>query len=128
MIYLRSHKILNRDLKLDNLFLTDKLQLKIGDFGLATKLNYLEEKRRTVCVTTNYLASEVLNAEYYYEVNVWAVGVIIYQLITGKLLFNAKEKKIVEQNIKEVKYTFPDNTKISSTAKHIKRILVKDKT
>ena len=91
-------------------------------------MDYLEEKRRTVCVTTNYLAPEVLNAEYYYEVNAWAVGVIIYQLITGKRLFNAKEKKIVEQNIKEVKYTFPDNTKISSTAKLIKRILVKDKT
>ena len=129
LIYLRSHKILHRDLKLDNLFLTDKLQLKIGDFGLATKLDYLEEKRRTVCGTTNYLAPEVLKAEYYYEVDVWAVGVIIYQLITGKLPFNAKEKKIVEQNIMEVKYTFPDNAKISSTAKNlIKRILVKDRT
>ena len=38
--YLHSHKIIHRDLKLGNLFLTDKMELKIGDFGLATKLDY----------------------------------------------------------------------------------------
>jgi len=36
--YLHSHRVIHRDLKLGNLFLTDKMELKIGDFGLATRL------------------------------------------------------------------------------------------
>ena len=46
--YLHSHKIIHRDLKLGNLFLTDKMQLKIGDFGLATKLDYDGEKKKNI--------------------------------------------------------------------------------
>ena len=44
--YLQNHKVIHRDLKLGNLFLTDKMQLKIGDFGLATKLDYEGEKKK----------------------------------------------------------------------------------
>ena len=48
--------IIHRDLKLGNLFLTDKLEIRIGDFGLAAKLNFLGEKRKTMCGTPNYIA------------------------------------------------------------------------
>lgn len=61
--YLHSHRIIHRDLKLGNLFLSGKMELKIGDFGLATKLEFDGERKRTICGTPNYIAPEILEAK-----------------------------------------------------------------
>ena len=127
--YLHSHKIIHRDLKLGNLFLTDKMELKIGDFGLATKLDYDGEKKKTVCGTPNYIAPEVLDggSGHSYEVDVWAIGIIIYSLIIGKPPFETNDIKLTYKYIKGVNFRFPENAKISYTAiKLIKKILVRD--
>lgn len=58
--YLHSQKVIHRDLKLGNLFLGEHLVIKIGDFGLATKIDYVEEKKKTICGTPNYIAPEIL--------------------------------------------------------------------
>lgn len=47
-VHLHSSRIIHRDLKLGNLFLNDELELKIGDFGLATQLDYEGERKRCV--------------------------------------------------------------------------------
>ena len=47
--HLHESKIIDRDLKLGNLFLNDNMELKIGDFGLATKLDFSGERKK--CVT-----------------------------------------------------------------------------
>ena len=126
--YLHSHKIIHRDLKLGNLFLTDKMELKIGDFGLATKLDYDGEKKKTVCGTPNYIAPEVLDGGgHSYEVNIWAIGIIIYLLILGKAPFETNDIKTTYKCIKSINYKFPENSKISYPAvKLIRRLLVKD--
>jgi len=61
--YLHSHRVIHRDLKLGNLFLNDKMEVKIGDFGLATKLEFDGERKRTICGTPNYIAPEVLEGK-----------------------------------------------------------------
>ena len=48
--------MIHRDLKLGNLFLTENLEIRIGDFGLAAKLNSDHERRKTMCGTPNYIA------------------------------------------------------------------------
>lgn len=48
--------VIHRDLKLGNLFLSDKLEIKLGDFGLAAKLDSHKERRKTKCGTPNYIA------------------------------------------------------------------------
>ena len=129
LIYLHSHKIIHRDLKLGNLFLTDKMQLKIGDFGLATKLDYDGEKKKTLCGTPNYIAPEVLDSGsgHSYEVDIWAVGIIIYTLIVGKPPFETNDIKLTYKYIKGVIYKIPDDAKISYPAvKLIKKILVRE--
>ena len=126
--YLKSHKIIHRDLKLGNLFLTDKMELKIGDFGLATKLDYDGEKRRTNCGTPNYIAPEVIEkAGHSYEVDIWAIGIIIYALIIGKPPFETNEIKTTNKRIRNIDYSYPKDCHISYPAvKLIKRILVKE--
>ena len=58
--YLLSHRVIHLDLKLGNLFLTDKMKLKVADFGLAIKLDFEGERKRIVCGIQNYIAPEYL--------------------------------------------------------------------
>lgn len=52
--HLHDNKVIHRDLKLGNLFLNDEMELKIGDFGLATRVDYEGERKRWVW--KNYLS------------------------------------------------------------------------
>ena len=127
--YLHSHKVIHRDLKLGNLFLTDKMELKVGDFGLAAKLDYEGERKRTVCGTPNYIAPEILDGKsgHSYEVDIWSLGVIIYTLIIGKPPFETRDVKETYKKIKINEYSYPDEAIISEAAKNlISKILVLD--
>ena len=127
--YLHSHRVIHRDLKLGNLFLTDKMELKVGDFGLATKLDFEGERKRTVCGTPNYIAPEILDgkAGHSYEVDIWSLGVIIYTLIIGKPPFETRDVKTTYKKIKMNAYSFPETAIISEAAKNlISQILVTD--
>ncbi|XP_012264966.1 serine/threonine-protein kinase polo [Athalia rosae] len=106
--YLHKNKIIHRDLKLGNLFLDDELQVKIGDFGLATKLEHDDERKKTLCGTPNYIAPEILNkAGHSYEVDVWSIGCIMYTLLVGKPPFETASLKETYARIKQVQYKSP---------------------
>jgi len=76
--YLHERRIIHRDLKLGNLFLGKNFDIKLGDFGLAAKIEYDGERRRTICGTPNYIAPEVLDKKqgHSYEVDIWSLGVV----------------------------------------------------
>ena len=95
MAYVHSKKVIHRDLKLGNLFLTERMQLKIGDFGLAAQVFYDGERKKTICGTPNYLAPEVLenNNGHSYEVDYWSIGVILYTMLCGRPPFESVEVK-----------------------------------
>ena len=129
LIYLHDNKIIHRDLKLKNLFLNDKMELKVGDFGLSTKLDFEGERKRKVCGTLNYIAPEMLNGKtgYSYKVDIWSLGVIIYTLIIGKAPFESRDTKTIYRRIKMNNYYFPESIKISEAAKDlISQILIAD--
>ena len=76
-------KFVHRDLKLDNFFLSDNLEVKIGDFGLAGDMHN-RKTRNTICGTPNYIAPEIhLNKGYSYEVDIWSMGIVAYLLFCG---------------------------------------------
>lgn len=85
--FLHQNKIIHRDLKLGNLFLSENMQIKLGDFGLAARLSDENEKRYTICGTPNYIAPEVLNQREGHSrpADLWSVGVILYTLLYGKM-------------------------------------------
>lgn len=121
--------MIHRDLKLGNLFLNEKMEVKIGDFGLATKLEFDGERKRTICGTPNYIAPEVLEGKlgHSYEVDVWSLGVIIYTFIIGKPPFETSDVKTTYKRIRMNAYTFPENVPISDAAKDlITKILTND--
>lgn len=119
--YLHKNKVIHRDLKLGNLFLNEKLEIKLGDFGLAAKLEYENERRHTVCGTPNYLAPEVLNNKsgHSFEVDIWSLGVVIYALVTGKPPFETTEVKMTYDKIKRANYAFPDHFELSENVKNV---------
>ena len=127
--YLHNHRVIHRDLKLGNLFISDKMEIKVGDFGLATKLEFDGERKRTVCGTPNYIAPEILEGKtgHSYEVDIWSLGVIMYTLIIGKPPFETNNVKETYKRIKMGNYSFPENAIISEPAKDlIQSILVLD--
>jgi serine/threonine protein kinase len=91
--FMHARRVIHRDLKLGNFFLTSQMDLKIGDFGLATSLRHDGERKkcvmsysiciewcRTICGTPNYIAPEILFDQqngHSYEVDMWSVGVIL---------------------------------------------------
>jgi len=115
-------------LKLGNLFLSENMEIKLGDFGLATRLEYDGERKKTICGTPNYIAPEILEGKgHSYEVDVWSVGVILYTQLIGKPPFETPEVKATYKRIKACQYSFPDHVSISEAAKNlITKILVLD--
>jgi polo-like kinase 1 len=118
--YLHGRRIIHRDLKLGNLFLNENMEIKMGDFGLATKLEFAGEKRRTICGTPNYIAPEILESKgHSCEVDIWSFGVICYTLAYGRPPFESKDIKETYKKIKAGLYSFPDSLTISNSLKQV---------
>lgn len=123
--YLHSRRVIHRDLKLGNIFFDPDMNLKIGDFGLASVLPANDSRKYTICGTPNYIAPEVLggkNTGHSFEVDIWAIGIMMYALLIGKPPFQAKDVQVIYERIKKTEYSFPSDKPISDDAK----ILIKD--
>ena len=122
--YLHDKNVIHRDLKLGNLFLDKQLHIKVGDLGLATRVDDRDEKRKTICGTPNYIAPEIIQNDkakrgHSFEVDVWSMGVILYTLLVGKPPYEAKNVKATYQRILKNEYSFPPHSHVSSTARDL---------
>ncbi|XP_017328356.1 serine/threonine-protein kinase PLK3 isoform X1 [Ictalurus punctatus] len=124
--YLHNKGILHRDLKLGNFFVNENMDLRLGDFGLAAKLETVEQRKKTICGTPNYLAPEVLNRQGHgTESDVWSLGCVMYTLLCGNPPFETLDLKETYKCIKEVKYTLPPSLS-AAAQKLISAILQKN--
>ncbi|XP_072337269.1 serine/threonine-protein kinase PLK1 [Scyliorhinus torazame] len=106
--YLHENNVIHRDLKLGNLFLNDEMEVKIGDFGLATTVQFEGERKKTLCGTPNYIAPEVIGKKgHSFEVDVWSLGCIMYTLLVGKPPFETSCLKETYLRIKKNEYNIP---------------------
>lgn len=114
--------VIHRDLKLGNLFLDRNMNIKVGDLGLATRLENAEDKRKTICGTPNYIAPEVIQGDkatrgHSFEVDIWSMGVILYTVMVGKPPYESKDVKSTYQRILNNEYSFPSKIAMSENAK-----------
>lgn len=106
--YLHDNRIVHRDLKLGNLFLNDSMEIKVGDFGLATRVSTGGERKMTLCGTPNYIAPEVLTKKgHSFEVDVWSLGCIVYTLLVGRPPFETNDLKDTYRKIRHNDYSIP---------------------
>ncbi|VDQ09525.1 unnamed protein product [Trichobilharzia regenti] len=107
--YLHENKIMHRDLKLANLFLDDNLKIKIGDFGLASRISREGEKKKTLCGTPNYIAPEVLGkGGHSFEVD-------SYTLLVGSPPFETNKLEETYARIKQNEYRIPIRVSINAS-------------
>lgn len=83
--------ILHRDLKSQNLFLTEDGIIKIGDFGISKKLETMSDLAQTACGTPYFMPPEVCKGEHYGEkADIWAIGCILYELALLKKPYDSE--------------------------------------
>lgn len=88
--YIHQHRILHRDLKCQNVFLTRVGMVKLGDFGIAKVLEAADSFAETRIGTPYYLPPEMCtNQPYDFRADVWGLGVVLYEVLALEVPFNA---------------------------------------
>ena len=104
-----SPPIIHRDLKPENILIDDRMRAKLSDFGWS---NYLKGnyKRSTICGTPIYLAPEIINNIGHDEkIDIWCIGVLMFELITGQPPWKGEDVRTVKYNISQLKINWPKN-------------------
>mmetsp|Transcript_3997 Transcript_3997/g.5899 ORF Transcript_3997/g.5899 Transcript_3997/m.5899 type:complete len:656 (-) Transcript_3997:2313-4280(-) len=99
--FVHSKKVLHRDLKSQNIFITTrKNRLLLGDFGISKVLNATQDMAQTMIGTPSYLSPELYeNQPYCSKSDVWALGCIFYEMCTMKLPFEGSNMAAIMMKV-----------------------------
>lgn len=116
LIYLHHRNVIHRDIKPENLLLGHGDQLKIADFGWS--VHEPCSSRTTLCGTLDYLSPEMVKGEPHHKaVDLWSIGVLMFELIVGKAPFHSEGYDPTYKKIMNVDYRVPEH--ISKAAAHL---------
>lgn len=106
--YCHSKHVIHRDIKPENLLLGAKGELKIADFGWS--VHAPSSRRHTMCGTLDYLPPEMVEGKDHDKwVDVWALGILMYELLVGVPPFEAEGYQATYRRIARVDLRFPDH-------------------
>lgn len=104
--YCHDKNVIHRDLKPENLLIGQYGEVKLADFGWSTHAPC--SRRNTICGTLDYLPPEItLKHEHDQRVDVWSLGILLYELLTGKPPFETNTQEDTYRRIQEVDLRFP---------------------
>ena len=102
--FLHKNDVIHRDIKPENILLDENNNIKLCDFGWSV---ILKERltRNTFCGTLEYMAPEIINNENYEKsIDIWSLGVLLYEILNYfKKFLKKKKKDVVEGEIIKVK-------------------------
>lgn len=100
------NNIIHRDIKTENIIIKDGIY-KLIDFGHATYYKNKKLKKKTG--TYGFMAPEMLNDDGYdFSIDIWCLGVMIYEMLTNTFLFEDKDKEKLKEKIINIRITYPD--------------------
>lgn len=112
LMHVHACKILHRDMKTSNVFLTKRNIVKLGDFGIARQMDETSDFAQTCVGTPYYLSPEVIEGKPYNTLSdVWALGVVLFQMISFRYPFEAPTLPALALRIVSGEHTpLPDDT------------------
>ncbi|KAL6454853.1 KIN1 Serine/threonine protein kinase KIN1 [Candida maltosa Xu316] len=107
--YCHRNNVVHRDLKIENIMINEKGDIKIIDFGLSN-LYAPRNLLKTYCGSLYFAAPELLSAKPYIgpEVDVWSFGVVLYVLVCGKVPFDDQSVSVLHEKIKKGNVEYPN--------------------
>lgn len=127
--HMHSRQIVYRDLKPENLLIDRDGYIKVVDFGFA---KVIQNRTYTLCGTPEYLSPElVLGKGHGKGVDYWALGVLIYEMVSGYSPFadhQNSDQMVICKNILRGSYRFPSAVRDSDLKDCVKLLLEKDTT
>ncbi|CAD6199546.1 unnamed protein product [Caenorhabditis auriculariae] len=86
LMYCHERGVIHRDIKPENLLIDKNLNIKLADFGWAVVSDH--SMRKTICGTLDYLPPEMVsNKEHNHTVDIWAMGILLYEMVCGRAPF-----------------------------------------
>ncbi|KAL0213534.1 hypothetical protein RCL1_007160 [Eukaryota sp. TZLM3-RCL] len=115
--YCHSRKLVHRDLKPENILLDANGHVRVIDFGLSNIVKKYE-MLTTSCGSPNYASPELISGQSYsYSVDCWALGVLLYCLVSGRLPFEDASTPLLYYKIVAGKFTYEPH--VSSEARYL---------
>ena len=125
--HLHAQGIVHRDIKPENVMVTEKDEIRLIDFGLSKVqvTEFLNDRAGT----PYYVAPEVIERKYGKQADIWSLGVILYQIVSGLIPFDADSPDALFKKIKNCEWSFvmPQFKDVSPECKDlITKLLMKD--
>lgn len=112
--YMHKNNLVHRDIKSDNVVYSasadadkDKLEIKLIDFGFSLQSKEGETNLKDFVGTPYYIAPEIIKSRKYGSLcDIWSLGVLTFQLISGEFPFNGRTRAELFRNITSCSYSF----------------------